>query len=222
SSYQPSFQLSFQPSYQSSYQPSYQPSYQSSYQPSYQPSFQLSFQPLYQPVVLPQLLPSFQQAPPPVQLEQQPWMQVVQQALLQYPQVPLSFQQPPTQQVQPPAKNMKKRQPAKLQQKADCQYINELSQAQLQSTAGWCVLIDPGQQDLLFAMHEDSSIKKASVPIYSQPAAQGDARNEVQADSGKGKAGGHRRSRMKPGRWQLCQAWLGVVQRVPGGSSTGG
>ncbi|KAJ2652619.1 hypothetical protein IW137_000227, partial [Coemansia sp. RSA 1287] len=164
-SYQPSYQPSYQLSYQSSYQPSFQPSFQLTLQLSFQPTYQSSYQPLYQssyqPVVLPQLLPSFQQAPPSVQLEQQPWMQVVQQALLQYPQAPLSFQQPPTQQAQPPAKNTKKRRPAKPQQKADCQYIDELSQAQLQSTAGRCVLIDPGQQDLLFAMHEDSSIKKS-------------------------------------------------------------
>ncbi|KAJ2259556.1 hypothetical protein EV176_006872, partial [Coemansia sp. RSA 451] len=134
----------------------------------YQPSYQSLYQPSYQPVVLPQLPPSFQQAPPPVQLEQQPWMQVVQQALLQYPQAPPSFQQPPAQQEQPLAKNTRKRRPAKPQQKTDCQYIDELSQATLQNMAGRCVLIDPGRRDLLFAMHEDSSIEKKHLYRYTR------------------------------------------------------
>ncbi|KAJ2268188.1 hypothetical protein J3F81_004796, partial [Coemansia sp. RSA 371] len=47
-------------------------------------------------------------------------------------------QQPPVQQVQPLVQNTKKRRLAQLRQKADCQYIDELSQAQLQSTAGRC------------------------------------------------------------------------------------
>ncbi|KAJ1744688.1 hypothetical protein LPJ58_006564, partial [Coemansia sp. RSA 1591] len=167
-SLQPTFQLSYQSSYQPSYQPSFQPSFQSSFQPSYQPSLQPSLQPSYQPGVLPQLPPSFQQAPPPVQLEQQPWMQVVQQALLQYPQAPPSFQQPPAQQEQPVAKNTKKRRPAKPQQKADCQYIDELSQATLQNMAGRCVLIDPGRRDLLFAMHEDSTVEDKQLYRYTR------------------------------------------------------
>ncbi|KAJ2634197.1 hypothetical protein IW137_004463, partial [Coemansia sp. RSA 1287] len=167
-SLQPSLQPSYQPSYQLSYQPSYQPSFQPSYQPLLQSLYQSLYQPSYQPGVLPQLPPSFQQAPPPVQLEQQPWMQVVQQALLQYPQAPPSFQQLPTQQGQPLAKNTKKRRPAKPQQKTDCQYIDELSQAQLQNMAGRCVLIDPGRRDLLFAMHEDSTVEDKQLYRYTR------------------------------------------------------
>ncbi|KAJ2479961.1 hypothetical protein IWW56_002767, partial [Coemansia sp. RSA 2131] len=54
-----------------------------------------------------------------------------------------------------------------LQQKADCQYIDDLPQAMLQSTAGWCVLINPGWCNLLFMMHEDSTIKEKKVYQYT-------------------------------------------------------
>ncbi|KAJ2142613.1 hypothetical protein IW136_001905 [Coemansia sp. RSA 678] len=53
-------------------------------------------------------------------------------------------------------------------QKADCQYIDELPQATLQSTAGRCILIDPGRRDLLFAMHEDSSIEDKQLYRYTR------------------------------------------------------
>ncbi|KAJ2502057.1 hypothetical protein GGH96_001458 [Coemansia sp. RSA 1972] len=70
----------------------------------------------------------------------------------------LLAQQLPVQ--QPPAKKV---QPCRsAQPKADCQYIDDLSQATLQSMAGRCVLIDPGRRDLLFAMHEDSSVEKSN------------------------------------------------------------
>ncbi|KAJ2131153.1 hypothetical protein IW136_005375, partial [Coemansia sp. RSA 678] len=76
--------------------------------------------------------------------------------------------QPPAQQERPPAKKARPRRPAKPQQKADCLYIDELSQATLQSMAGRCVLIDPGRRDLLFAMHEDSSIEDKQLYRYTR------------------------------------------------------
>ncbi|KAJ2177072.1 hypothetical protein GGF45_003424, partial [Coemansia sp. RSA 551] len=53
--------------------------------------------------------------------------------------------------------------PVQLQQQADCAYISDLSQAQLQSTVGCCVLVDPGRQDLLFMMHEKSTVQEKCV-----------------------------------------------------------
>ncbi|KAJ1780592.1 hypothetical protein LPJ67_005832, partial [Coemansia sp. RSA 1938] len=40
--------------------------------------------------------------------------------------------------------------------------------ATLQNMAGRCVLIDPGRRDLLFAMHEDSSIEKKRLYRYTR------------------------------------------------------
>ncbi|KAJ2122477.1 hypothetical protein IW147_003345 [Coemansia sp. RSA 720] len=63
---------------------------------------------------------------------------------------PLSYQ--PAQQPQPPPQQPPQQtQPVQRQQQqqADCAYISELSQAQLQSTTGRCVLVDPGRRDLL-------------------------------------------------------------------------
>ncbi|KAJ2171883.1 hypothetical protein EV180_007462, partial [Coemansia sp. RSA 518] len=132
------------------------------------------------------------------QQEQQPWMQVVQQAheAWQARQAWLSAEQawqecilaekawlvlqewlsteqaqqaqPLAQQERPPAKKARPRRSAKPQQKADCLYIDELSQATLQSMAGRCVLIDPGRRDLLFAMHEDSSIEDKQLYRYTR------------------------------------------------------
>ncbi|KAJ2661029.1 hypothetical protein IW148_003553 [Coemansia sp. RSA 1199] len=157
-------------------------------QPGVQPSFQPSFQPLYQPLV--QL---------PVQQEQQPWIQVVQQAQevwearqrrlsaeqawqeclmaeqalcvlqaqLSAEQARLSTEQTQLS-VQLPAKKAKQRRPAQPRQKADCEYIDDLPQATLQSTAGRCILVDPGRRDLLFMMHEDSSIEEKKVYRYTR------------------------------------------------------
>ncbi|KAJ2264570.1 hypothetical protein J3F81_006174, partial [Coemansia sp. RSA 371] len=139
-----------------------------------------------QPPMPSQHMPMSQQSPMPSmtsQQEQQPWMQVVQQAQEAWHawQACLSAEQawhvwqewllaqpaqPPAQQAQLPAQNTKKRRPAQPRQKAECQYIDELSQATLQSTAGRCVLIDPGRRDLLFAMHEDSSIEDKQLYRY--------------------------------------------------------
>ncbi|KAJ2499038.1 hypothetical protein GGH96_003830 [Coemansia sp. RSA 1972] len=59
--------------------------------------------------------------------------------------------------------------PVKQQwKKADCLYIDELSQEYLQSTAGCCVLVDPGRRDLLFAMREDSMIQKKQIYRYTK------------------------------------------------------
>ncbi|KAJ2476202.1 hypothetical protein IWW56_005052 [Coemansia sp. RSA 2131] len=80
---------------------------------------------------------------------------------------PLSYQ--PAQQPQPPAQQPPQ-QPQLVQrqrqQQADCAYIYELSQAQLQSTAGRCVLVDPGRRDLLYMMHEESSVASKNVYRY--------------------------------------------------------
>ncbi|KAJ2499739.1 hypothetical protein GGH96_003250 [Coemansia sp. RSA 1972] len=54
------------------------------------------------------------------------------------------------------------------QKQADCAYISELSKEQLQSTAGRCVLVDPGRWDLLFMLHEDSTIEKKDVYRYTR------------------------------------------------------
>ncbi|KAJ2543088.1 hypothetical protein GGF49_002335 [Coemansia sp. RSA 1853] len=157
--------------------------------PSYQqPAVQLLY-PQAQPSY-PQLAPSFQQLP--VQQEQQSWIRVVQQAqeVWEAQQAQLSVEQAlqeclmaeqalcvlqaqllaeQTQlPVQLPAQNVKQRRPAQPRQQADCQYIDNLPQTQLQSTAGRCVLVDPGRRDLLFMMHEDSSIEEKKVYRYTR------------------------------------------------------
>ncbi|KAJ2482397.1 hypothetical protein IWW56_001054 [Coemansia sp. RSA 2131] len=124
-------------------------------QPQYgQPATQrarLAYQPVHP--VQPQLPSSYGWQPP--QLPSVPSQQ--QQLLAQQQQ--LLAQQPPqqTQPVQP-----------QRQQKADCEYISDLSQAQLQSTAGRCVLVDPGRRDLLYMMHEESSVASKNVYRYTR------------------------------------------------------
>ncbi|KAJ2502615.1 hypothetical protein GGH96_000901 [Coemansia sp. RSA 1972] len=54
------------------------------------------------------------------------------------------------------------------QKQADCAYISELSQEQLWSMAGQCVLVDPGQQDLLFMLHEKSTVDNKNVYRYTR------------------------------------------------------
>ncbi|KAJ2125949.1 hypothetical protein IW147_000421 [Coemansia sp. RSA 720] len=122
------------------------------------------------------------------QQEQQPWIQVVQQAQEEWQarQARLSAEQAlqeclfaeqawhvllsvqPVQPAQPLVKKAKQHRPAQPRQKADCQYIDDLPQAQLQSTAGRCILVDPGRRDLLFMMHEDSSIEEKKVYRYTR------------------------------------------------------
>jgi hypothetical protein len=46
-------------------------------------------------------------------------------------------------------------------------YISDLPMAELQQTAGKCVLIDPGRRDLLFVMHENSSIESKQLYRYT-------------------------------------------------------
>ncbi|KAJ2646060.1 hypothetical protein IW137_001628 [Coemansia sp. RSA 1287] len=84
---------------------------------------------------------------------QQPWMPVV---------TPVPQDWVPVQPVQPvkPVKQQRK--------KTDCLYIDELSQEQLRGTVGRCVLVDPGRRDLLFAMHEDSTIQNKRVYRYTK------------------------------------------------------
>ncbi|KAJ2663355.1 hypothetical protein IW148_002485 [Coemansia sp. RSA 1199] len=164
-------------------------------QPVQPPSYQ---QPSFQPVQLPlqqmpqQMSMSSQYVWPPLWQEQQPWIQAVQQAQEAWQtwqaqlsaeqawqvcliaeqalcvQAQLSAEQPPEQQDRPPAKKAKQRRPAQPRKQADCAYIDDLPQAQLQSTAGRCVLVDPGRRDLLFMMHEDSSIEEKRVYRYTR------------------------------------------------------
>ncbi|KAJ2473410.1 hypothetical protein IWW56_005991, partial [Coemansia sp. RSA 2131] len=100
-------------------------------------------------------------------LAQQAWKQSQEAWILAQPAQPLAQQQP-VQQERPLVKKAKQRRPAQLRQQADCAYIDDLPQAQLQSTAGRCVLVDPGQRDLLFMMHEDSTIEEKKVYRYTR------------------------------------------------------
>ncbi|KAJ2495597.1 hypothetical protein GGH96_006336, partial [Coemansia sp. RSA 1972] len=76
--------------------------------------------------------------PPPYQ--PQPYQLQEYQPLPQQPPVPVQQQQ------------------QQKQKQVDCAYISELSQEQLQSTAGRCVLVNLGRQDLLFMLHEKSTV----------------------------------------------------------------
>ncbi|KAJ2501824.1 hypothetical protein GGH96_001585 [Coemansia sp. RSA 1972] len=95
------------------------------------PSQNMSMSSQYVRPPLQQTAPSYQ----PVQQAQGAWQ--ARQARLSAEQQP---PQQPAQQERPPAKKAQPHCPAQLQQKADCQYIDDLSQATLQSMAGWCVL----------------------------------------------------------------------------------
>ncbi|KAJ2499106.1 hypothetical protein GGH96_003766 [Coemansia sp. RSA 1972] len=137
------------------YQPP-QPSVPSSFMwQSPQPSVLSSYvwQPLY-PLQLLSVLLSYvwqSQQPPAVLSSSYAWQ------LLQLPSAPVQQQQ------------QQQTQPARQQQKqADCAYISELLKEQLQSTAGWCVLVDPGRQDLLFMLHEKSTVAEKRVYHYTR------------------------------------------------------
>ncbi|KAJ2496149.1 hypothetical protein GGH96_006027 [Coemansia sp. RSA 1972] len=70
---------------------------------------------------------------------------------------------------QPPVPVQQQQQQQQQKQKqADCAYISELSQEQLRSTAGRCVLVDPGRQDLLFMLHEKSTVDNKNVYRYTR------------------------------------------------------
>ncbi|KAJ2500747.1 hypothetical protein GGH96_002500 [Coemansia sp. RSA 1972] len=58
--------------------------------------------------------------------------------------------------------------PVQPEHQADCTSIHDLSQATLQSTKGRCVLVDPGRRDMLYMMHEDSTIEEKKVYRYTQ------------------------------------------------------
>ena len=55
----------------------------------------------------------------------------------------------------------------KKRKKEQEKHIGDLPEAELQQTAGKCVLIDPGRRDLLFAMHENSSIESKQLYRYT-------------------------------------------------------
>ncbi|KAJ2130832.1 hypothetical protein IW136_005457, partial [Coemansia sp. RSA 678] len=102
---------------------------------------------------MPMAIPVQQAWMPTVTPVQQLWMPVV---------TPVPQDWVPVQPVQPVK-------PVKWQRKkADCLYIDELSQEQLRGTVGHCVLVDPGRRDLLFAMHEDSTIQDKQVYQYTK------------------------------------------------------
>ncbi|KAJ2500854.1 hypothetical protein GGH96_002375 [Coemansia sp. RSA 1972] len=130
-----------------------------------------SFQPthLFQlPVRLPMVVPVQQAWIPMGTQMQQAWVPMVtpmqqEWTLMELPAQPSSLPVQPSDQPTQPVK------PVKWQRKkADCLYIDELSQEYLQSTVGRCVSVDPGQQDLLFAMCEDSTIQKKRVYRYTK------------------------------------------------------
>ncbi|KAJ1858050.1 hypothetical protein LPJ76_001288 [Coemansia sp. RSA 638] len=58
--------------------------------------------------------------------------------------------------------------PVQPQQQADYAYIHDLSQATLQSTTRRCVLVDPGRRDMLYMMHEKSTVEDKKVYRYTQ------------------------------------------------------
>ncbi|KAJ2214407.1 hypothetical protein IW143_003706, partial [Coemansia sp. RSA 520] len=134
-----------------------------------------SFQPMqslfYPPTRLPMALP-VQQAWMPMALPvQQVWMPMALPAQQAWMPVvtPVPQDWVPVQPVQPTEPSDQPVQSVKRQRKkTDCLYIDELSQEQLRGTVGRCVLVDPGRRDLLFAMHEDSTIQKKQVYRYTK------------------------------------------------------
>ncbi|KAJ2498446.1 hypothetical protein GGH96_004291 [Coemansia sp. RSA 1972] len=79
--------------------------------------------------------------------------------------------QPVTQQARLAAQQLSQEQntePVQLEQQADCAYISDLSQATLQGMTRCCVLVDPGHQDLLFMMHEKSTVEEKDVYRYKR------------------------------------------------------
>ncbi|KAJ2503219.1 hypothetical protein GGH96_000468 [Coemansia sp. RSA 1972] len=95
----------------------------------------------------------------------QPLQPSVPSFLWQLPQLP-PVQQQQQQQQQPPQQTQPVQR--RKQKQADCAYISELSKEQLQSTAGRCVLVDPGRRDLLFMLHEESTIAEKRVYRYTR------------------------------------------------------
>ncbi|KAJ2502333.1 hypothetical protein GGH96_001129 [Coemansia sp. RSA 1972] len=146
---------------------------------------QLAAQPMAQSSQ--QTVPLYQ----PVQEEQQLWTHVVQQVHEAWAarQAQLSVEQAwqeclsaehawqvllstqPAQQQRPPAQQPSQEQntePVQLEQQADCTYISDLSQATLQGMTGRCVLVDPGRRDLLYMMHEKSTVAEKQVYRYTR------------------------------------------------------
>ncbi|KAJ2495601.1 hypothetical protein GGH96_006333, partial [Coemansia sp. RSA 1972] len=107
------------------------------------------------PVRLPMVVPAQQAWVPMVVPVQQAWVPIVTPMQQEW-----TVMDQPAQPSGKPAKRQRK--------KADCLYIDELSQEYLQSTAGRCVLVDPGRRDLLFAMREDSTIQKKQIFRYTK------------------------------------------------------
>ncbi|KAJ2538595.1 hypothetical protein EV175_006447, partial [Coemansia sp. RSA 1933] len=57
--------------------------------------------------------------------------------------------------------------PEEQLQQDDCPYIEDIPSSELAGTAGHCVLIDPGQHDLLFCMKKTSSPEQPEVYCYT-------------------------------------------------------
>ena len=49
------------------------------------------------------------------------------------------------------------------------EHIEGLGQADLKSTEGKCVLIDPGRWNLMYCMKETSTVEETNIYIYQQP-----------------------------------------------------
>ncbi|KAJ2502573.1 hypothetical protein GGH96_000977 [Coemansia sp. RSA 1972] len=119
----------------------------------------------------------------PVREEQQLWTHVQECLSAEHAwQVLLSMQ--PAQQQRPPAQQRSQEQntePVQPEQQADCTYISDLSQATLQGMTGRCVLVDPGHQDLLFMVHEKSTIEEKTFTVTKH---QKICEHEKKADKG--------------------------------------
>ncbi|KAJ2501352.1 hypothetical protein GGH96_001961, partial [Coemansia sp. RSA 1972] len=88
------------------------------------------------------------------------------------PSVPLYTWQLPLQLSVPVQQQQQQQQTQPVQQRkqkqADCLYISELTQEQLRSTTGRCVLVDPGRRDLLFMLHKKSTVAEKRVYRYTR------------------------------------------------------
>ncbi|KAJ2502971.1 hypothetical protein GGH96_000707, partial [Coemansia sp. RSA 1972] len=96
---------------------------------------------------------------------EEPQQQEQEQPAAQQARLLAQQQQPQPLVQQPPPQTQPVRQ---RQKQADCTYISELTQEQLQSTAGRCMLVDPGRRDLLYMLHEKSTIEEKCVYRYTR------------------------------------------------------
>ncbi|KAJ2127841.1 hypothetical protein IW136_006273 [Coemansia sp. RSA 678] len=62
----------------------------------------------------------------------------------------------------------RRRKRGRPRQQADCEYIVNLSQVTQQSTAGQCVVVNPGRHNLLYMRYEGSTMNDKSVYRYTR------------------------------------------------------